>query len=153
VKRTPSRRANDLFGLTSHTARPLEPLDWAGIHTKNASWRKQLIGEMNDIFVVPRYVKLFYDTFGNKQGQSFLEVRSGDGDLPHAILAPNHGEIASYTVSDCTPSGAGKKESCRAGIPPKPHSARPKKSGDNVAQAVQTLERSCLCLPSRLGPL
>jgi ubiquinone/menaquinone biosynthesis C-methylase UbiE len=52
--------------------------------------------------VVPRYVKLFYDTFGDRHGQTFLEVGSGNGDLSRAVLAANRGEIAGYTVSDCT---------------------------------------------------
>ena len=81
---------------------PQEQLDWARIHTKDASWRKQLIGEINDLFVVPRYVKLFYDTFGGRRGQRFLEVGSGNGDLSRAILAANKGEIAQYVVSDYT---------------------------------------------------
>ncbi|HEV3331554.1 MAG TPA: class I SAM-dependent methyltransferase [Bryobacteraceae bacterium] len=83
--------------------KPVEQLEWASIHRKDASWRKQLIGEINDIFVVPRYVKLFYDTFGGRLGQTFLEVGSGNGDLSQAVLAANRGEIGSYTVSDYTP--------------------------------------------------
>ena len=101
VKRTPMRREDGPFSMDSGS-RPPEQLDWSCIHRQDASWRKQLIGEINDIFVVPRYVKLFYDTFGDRKSQSFLEVGSGNGDLPRAILTANHGEIASYVVSDCT---------------------------------------------------
>ncbi len=73
---------------------------WAHIHRKDASWRKQLIGDINEVFVVPRYVKLFYDTFGGGRAQDFFEVGSGNGDLSHAILAANQGQIRRYVVSD-----------------------------------------------------
>ena len=73
---------------------------WAQIHTEDASWRKQLIGYISDIFVVPRYVKLFYDTFGAAKDQAFLEVGSGNGDMSRAILAANRGQIRRYVVSE-----------------------------------------------------
>ena len=74
--------------------------EWGSIHREDASWRKQLIGEISDAFVVPRYVKLFYDTFGAGRGQDFLEVGSGQGDLCAAILRANRGEIGRYVASD-----------------------------------------------------
>ncbi len=77
--------------------------EWSAIHTKDASWRKQLVGEISDAFVVPRYVKLFYDTFGEKKNQDFFEVGSGNGDLPRAILAKNAGQIRRYVCSDYFP--------------------------------------------------
>ncbi|MGA3241154.1 MAG: class I SAM-dependent methyltransferase [Bryobacteraceae bacterium] len=73
---------------------------WAHIHSENVSWRKQLIGDISDIFVVPRYVKLFYDTFGDKMDRDFFEVGSGNGDMSRAILAANKGEIRRYVVSE-----------------------------------------------------
>lgn len=76
---------------------------WSEIHKEDASWRKQLIGDISDAFVVPRYVKLFYDTFGNKSGQSFFEVGSGNGDMSIAIQKANTGQIARYVVSDYFP--------------------------------------------------
>ena len=78
---------------------------WAQIHLEDVSWRKQLIGEINDIFVVPRYVRLFYDTFGNRQQQNFFEVGSGNGDMSRAILAANQGQIKRYVVSEYFPEG------------------------------------------------
>src|ERR1035441_10687704 len=48
---------------TDSTTGKAEPA-WAHIHSEEVSWRKQLIGDINDLFVVPRYVKLFHDTFG-----------------------------------------------------------------------------------------
>jgi SAM-dependent methyltransferase len=74
--------------------------EWNSIHREDASWRKQLIGEISDAFVVPRYVKLFYDTFGAGRAQEFLEVGSGQGDLCAAILRANRGEIGRYVASD-----------------------------------------------------
>jgi hypothetical protein len=85
----------------SHGAGPA----WENIHTRDTSWRKQLVGDINDTFVVPRYVKLFYDTFGNLQNASFFEVGSGNGDLSRAILSANRGQIARYVVSEYFPEG------------------------------------------------
>lgn len=73
---------------------------WAQIHTQDASWRKQLIGDVSDIFVIPRYVQLFYDTFGSVRSQDFLEVGSGNGDMSRAILGANRGQIRRYVVSE-----------------------------------------------------
>ena len=74
--------------------------EWGTIHREDESWRKQLIGEISDAFVVPRYVKLFYDTFGSGRDQDFFEVGSGQGDLCTAILRENRGQIRRYVVSD-----------------------------------------------------
>jgi hypothetical protein len=73
---------------------------WAQIHTQEVSWRKQLIGDISDVFVIPRYVKLFYDTFGSVKEHAFLEVGSGNGDMSRAILAANRGQIRRYVVSE-----------------------------------------------------
>jgi SAM-dependent methyltransferase len=73
---------------------------WAAIHKEEASWRKQLLGEINDAFVVPRYVRLFYDNFGEGRNQDFLEIGSGNGDLCRAILAANSGPIRRYVCSE-----------------------------------------------------
>jgi SAM-dependent methyltransferase len=73
---------------------------WAHIHSEDVSWRKQLIGDISDVFVVPRYVKLFYDTFGDRKDQDFFEVGSGNGDMSCAILAANRGQIRRYVVSE-----------------------------------------------------
>jgi len=75
-------------------------ISWAHIHSEQASWRKQLIGDISDAFVIPRYVKLFYDTFGTGANQDFFEVGSGNGDMSRAILAANQGQIRRYIVSE-----------------------------------------------------
>jgi hypothetical protein len=79
--------------------------NWAEIHSPEVSWRKKLIGEISDVFVVPRYVKLFYDNFGSMQNASFVEIGSGNGDLPRAILNCNKGQIGRYIVSEQFPQG------------------------------------------------
>lgn len=78
---------------------------WEQIHTQDRSWRKQLVGDINDAFVVPRYVKLFFDTFGDRRAASFFEVGSGNGDLSKAILSANQGQIKRYVVSEYFPEG------------------------------------------------
>lgn len=77
--------------------------EWSKIHREDESWRKQLLGPINEAFVVPRYVKLFYDVFGNDRALSFFEVGSGNGDLSRAILKENRGQIARYICSDYFP--------------------------------------------------
>ena len=59
-----------------------------------------MVGEINEAFVVPRYVKLFYDTYGDLTRSSFLEVGAGNGDLSLAILAESRGEIGRYVTSE-----------------------------------------------------
>jgi hypothetical protein len=87
-----------LSSKNGSTARP--PVSWAHIHSQETSWRKQLIGDISDAFVIPRYVKLFYDTFGTGTNQDFFEVGSGNGDMSRAILAANNGQIRRYVVSE-----------------------------------------------------
>lgn len=89
--------------MNRHQANPA----WENIHKYDTSWRKQLIGDINEAFVVPRYVKLFYDTFGSVERASFFEVGSGNGDLSRAILTANNGQIGRYVVSEYFPEGVG----------------------------------------------
>ena len=81
------------------------PQEWSQIHHQDVSWRKQLIGDINDVFVVPRYVSLFYEVFGGVRDYSFFEIGSGNGDLCTAILENNHGHIRRYVTSECFPEG------------------------------------------------
>src|SRR5215212_3992813 len=73
---------------------------WADIHDERESWRKKLIGQISDAFVIPRYVRLFYDTFGPARGLTFCEIGSGNGDMSRAILAANEGQIQRYVTSE-----------------------------------------------------
>lgn len=74
--------------------------NWAEIHDAESSWRKKIVGEISDLFIVPRYVRFFYDHFGRDQGASFFEVGSGNGDMSRAMLQANRGQIGRYVVSE-----------------------------------------------------
>ena len=79
--------------------------NWSSIHKQDVSWRKKLVGDINEAFVVPRYVKLFYDNYGGAAGKTFFEIGSGNGDLSVAILAKNRGQIGRYVTSEYFPEG------------------------------------------------
>lgn len=79
--------------------------NWAEIHDPNASWRKKIVGEISDAFIVPRYVRFFYDHFGADRQASFFEIGSGNGDMSRAMLAANRGQIGRYVVSEYFPEG------------------------------------------------
>src|SRR5258708_10283996 len=79
---------------------------WEGIHDQDASWRKKLIGEISDVFVLPRYVRLFYDTFGKGKDQDFVEIGSGNGENSKAVLAANKsGVIRRYLTTEVFDDG------------------------------------------------
>jgi len=79
--------------------------EWATIHGESESWRAKLIGGISDAFVVPRYVRLFHETFADAKQWDFCEIGSGNGDLPKAILASDSGTIRSYVTSEVFPEG------------------------------------------------
>lgn len=79
--------------------------NWAQIHDQRASWRKKIVGEISDAFIVPRYVELFYGHFGRDKQASFFEIGSGNGDMSQAVLAANQGQIGTYQVSEYFPEG------------------------------------------------
>jgi SAM-dependent methyltransferase len=78
---------------------------WEAIHDQDASWRKKLIGEISDAFVLPRYVRLFYDTFGAGKDQDFAEIGSGNGENSKAVLAANKGQIRRYITTEVFDEG------------------------------------------------
>jgi hypothetical protein len=90
-----------MVAKSDYTGRPT----WSNIHSSQESWRKKLIGGIDDAFVVPRYVRLFYDTFGDMREGTFFEIGSGNGDLSRAILARNEGQIGRYVTSECFAEG------------------------------------------------
>jgi hypothetical protein len=79
--------------------------DWSRIHDDSSSWRKKIVGEISDVFIVPRYVQFFYSHFGRETNASFFEVGSGNGDMSKAMLAANGGQIGRYVVSEYFPEG------------------------------------------------
>lgn len=78
---------------------------WEGLHEQDASWRKKLIGDISDAFVLPRYVRLFYDTFGQGRDQDFVEVGAGNGENAKAVLASNKGQIKRYLTTEVFKEG------------------------------------------------
>ncbi len=74
--------------------------DWSAIHDPQSSWRRKIVGDINELFVVPRYVRLFYETFADARAWTFFEVGSGTGELSRAVLAHNRGQIAHYVTSE-----------------------------------------------------
>lgn len=105
------RRASSFFQIeiTQNTVCSL-PMsttesDWKSIHSTEESWRKKIIGDINEAFVVPRYVSLFYNYFGKDQGLNIIELGSGQGDLSSAIVQANKGQIGKWTGSEYFPEG------------------------------------------------
>lgn len=79
---------------------------WENVHGEDSSWRKKLVGEISDAFILPRYVRLFYETFGAKKNQNFIEVGSGNGENSKAVVAANkEGVIAKYLTTEVFPEG------------------------------------------------
>jgi len=66
---------------------------WENVHDQDASWRKKLVGEISDAFILPRYVRLFYETFGQGRDQDFVEIGSGNGENSKAVIAGNRAPL------------------------------------------------------------
>jgi SAM-dependent methyltransferase len=78
---------------------------WKNLHGNDEAWRKKLIGDISELFVIPRYVEFFQDKFGAEKGLSFLELGSGTGDISRAVLDSNRGQIGRYVLSEHYPEG------------------------------------------------
>ncbi len=74
--------------------------DWKMLHQSDESWRRRIIGDINEVFVVPRYVDLFYSYFSASYHLKILELGAGTGDLSTAILKVNQGQIGHWTASE-----------------------------------------------------
>jgi SAM-dependent methyltransferase len=74
--------------------------DWKELHGNDEAWRKKLIGDISDAFVIPRYVAFFHSKFGKDRALSFLELGSGTGDISRAVQASNEGQIGRYVLSE-----------------------------------------------------
>jgi hypothetical protein len=77
-----------------------EDVEWSSIHSVDESWRKKIIGDINEAFVVPRYVELFYSYFGRDSALNVIELGAGTGELSSRILDANEGQIAHWTASE-----------------------------------------------------
>jgi SAM-dependent methyltransferase len=91
--------------MTSPQNRPNGGPRWTELHSNEEPWRKKLIGDISDLFVVPRYVSFFHNKFGSDRGLSFLELGSGTGDISRAVMASNGGQIGRYILSEHYPEG------------------------------------------------
>jgi hypothetical protein len=79
---------------------------WENVHAEDASWRKKLVGEISDAFILPRYIRLFYDTFGDLRGKDFVEVGSGNGENSKGVIAGDKtGVIRRYLTTEVFPDG------------------------------------------------
>lgn len=74
--------------------------NWSSIHDPEQSWRRKIVGEISELFIIPRYVEFFKSKFGSDHGLSFFEIGAGNGDISSALLQANRGEIAHYTASE-----------------------------------------------------
>jgi len=104
-----------------------EDVDWRAIHSVDESWRRKIIGDINEAFVVPRYVELFYSYFGRDSALDVIELGAGTGELSSRILKANEGQIARWTASEYFDEGvewlrnkgfeAVKASACDTGFP------------------------------------
>ncbi|MBF0216692.1 MAG: class I SAM-dependent methyltransferase [Candidatus Omnitrophica bacterium] len=75
--------------------------EWEDLHNANSSWRKTLVGQISDLYTVPKYLGLFREYFGREKGLDTLELGAGNGDLSMRLVSENKGGIiGSYTVSE-----------------------------------------------------
>jgi len=74
--------------------------NWNELHSNDEAWRRKLIGDISERFVIPRYVEFFHSKFGSDRDRSFLELGSGTGDISRAIFDSNTGQIGRYVVSE-----------------------------------------------------
>lgn len=73
---------------------------WVDLHNNDESWRKKIVGDISEVFVVPRYVKLFYSYFEKASQLEFLEIGSGTADISRQIISQNKGQIKRYVLSE-----------------------------------------------------
>ncbi len=86
--------------------------EWRSIHDQDKSWRSKLIGDLSEVYVMPRYLQLFKFYFQQSpQPLSFLELGSGNGDMAELIVKSKLPFIKQYTVSEQFEAGvAGLKK-------------------------------------------
>jgi SAM-dependent methyltransferase len=82
--------------------------NWSVLHGGDESWRKKIVGDISEMFVIPRYVEFFGSHFGKASNLTFLELGSGTADISQAITRkykrPN-GPIKAYVLSEQFPEG------------------------------------------------
>jgi len=78
---------------------------WENLHDPQVAWRQKIIGDINGLFVVPRYVEVFGEAFADARGWSFFEIGSGNGDMSAAMLNGHPDRIGRYVCSECFEEG------------------------------------------------
>ncbi|MEE2657482.1 MAG: methyltransferase domain-containing protein [Candidatus Latescibacterota bacterium] len=81
-------------------------VDWTRFHSQDESWRTRLLGDLSTAFAIPRYVDLFFETFGEDRALTFLEVGAGNGEVPRRVLDRDPECVSRYTTSEIFPEGA-----------------------------------------------
>lgn len=76
--------------------------EWRSIHDQDKSWRSKLIGDLSEVYVMPRYLELFKSYFQSflNQPLSFLELGSGNGDMAELIVKSKLPFVDRYLVSE-----------------------------------------------------
>ena len=77
-----------------------DQVDWSNFHTTDESWRTRLLGDLSAQYAIPRYVRLFMDTFGECEDWHFLEVGAGNGEVPLQIRDLDPTCVGRYWVTE-----------------------------------------------------
>ena len=77
-----------------------DQVDWSDFHTTDESWRTRLLGDLSAQYAIPRYVRLFMDTFGECEDWHFLEVGAGNGEVPLQIRDLDPTCVGRYWVTE-----------------------------------------------------
>lgn len=88
-------------------------VDWTAIHDPNDSYRKKLVGEILETYVLPKYRDLFLKSFEGESNQTFVEIGAGNGDTSEAVLGANAERtrknlpplVQSYLATEVFPDG------------------------------------------------
>jgi SAM-dependent methyltransferase len=77
-----------------------DQVDWTQFHSREASWRTRLLGDLSAQYAIPRYVRLFLDTFSEFEHGRFLELGAGNGEVPLQIQQLNPPCVGRYLVTE-----------------------------------------------------
>ncbi|MBI4575336.1 MAG: methyltransferase domain-containing protein [Planctomycetes bacterium] len=71
---------------------------WASLHAGDTTWQERIIGDIAEVYVRPRYERLFGEAFGGAPRKSFLELGAGIGTLSERLVARHRGAISRYVT-------------------------------------------------------
>lgn len=71
---------------------------WASLHAGDTTWQERIVGDIAEVYVRPRYERLFGEVFGGGPRQSFLELGAGIGTLSERLVTRHRGAIARYVT-------------------------------------------------------